>query len=164
MYILVYRRFQQFFSHITTVSGCDSECNAHFNIAVSLKYCCLISQTLNMIPHPDTLSWHWMDQSTPLVWVPSEKQLVPFFTTLVCHGPGSNPWPQESNITIFRQLFTPKVDQTLCGVVKMLSIFYSHFFLFPVQTGLSNFSELKTQLLRSSEKCSCLKIFSSSKT
>ena len=25
--------------------------------------------------------------------MPSEEQLVPFLTTLVCHGPGSNPWP-----------------------------------------------------------------------
>ena len=25
--------------------------------------------------------------------MPSEEQLVPFFTTLVCRGPGSNPWP-----------------------------------------------------------------------
>ena len=24
---------------------------------------------------------------------PSEEQLVPFLTTLVCRGPGSNPWP-----------------------------------------------------------------------
>ena len=25
--------------------------------------------------------------------MPSQEQLVPFFTTLVCHGPGSNLWP-----------------------------------------------------------------------
>ena len=31
-------RFQQFFSHITTVSGCDRELNAHFYSAASLKY------------------------------------------------------------------------------------------------------------------------------
>ena len=30
--------FQQFFSHIMTVSGCDRELNAHFYSAVSLKY------------------------------------------------------------------------------------------------------------------------------
>ena len=30
--------FQQFFSHITTVSGCDRELNAHFYSAASLKY------------------------------------------------------------------------------------------------------------------------------
>ena len=30
--------FQQFFSHITTVSGCDREFNAHFNSAASLKF------------------------------------------------------------------------------------------------------------------------------
>ena len=32
------RRFQQSFSHITTVSGCDRELNAHFYSAASLKY------------------------------------------------------------------------------------------------------------------------------
>ena len=30
--------FIQFFSHITTVSGCDRELNAHFCSAASLKY------------------------------------------------------------------------------------------------------------------------------
>ena len=38
LFVWVLRRFQQFFSHITT-------------------------QTLDMIPHPVTLSWHWVDQS-----------------------------------------------------------------------------------------------------
>ena len=36
--IRVKRRFQQFFSHITTMSGCDRELNAHFYSAASLKY------------------------------------------------------------------------------------------------------------------------------
>ena len=36
--IRVKSRFQQFFSHITTVSGCDKELNAHFYGAASLKY------------------------------------------------------------------------------------------------------------------------------
>ena len=36
--IRVQRRFQQFLSHITTVSGCDRELNAHFYSAASLKY------------------------------------------------------------------------------------------------------------------------------
>ena len=36
--IRVWRRFQQFFSHITTVSGCDRELNAHFYSAATLKY------------------------------------------------------------------------------------------------------------------------------
>ena len=31
-------RFRHFFSHITTVSGCDRELNAHFYSAASLKY------------------------------------------------------------------------------------------------------------------------------
>ena len=30
--------FKQFFSHITMVSGCDRELNAHFHCAKSLKY------------------------------------------------------------------------------------------------------------------------------
>ena len=38
LFVPVKRRFQQFFSHITTVSGCDLELNAHFYGAVSLKY------------------------------------------------------------------------------------------------------------------------------
>ena len=32
------RHFQQFFSHITTVSGCDRKLNAHFYSVASLKY------------------------------------------------------------------------------------------------------------------------------
>ena len=38
LFIWVLRRFQQFFSHITTVSGCDRELNAHFYSAASLTY------------------------------------------------------------------------------------------------------------------------------
>ena len=38
LFVRVLRRFQQFYSHITTVSGCDSELNAHFYSAASLKY------------------------------------------------------------------------------------------------------------------------------
>ena len=76
-----------------TVFGCDKELNAHFYSAASLKY------------HvPDT----WYDTTPghiiltlgqPVLAlprksrVPSEEQLVPFFTTLECGGPGSNPWP-----------------------------------------------------------------------
>ena len=35
---LSYCRFHQVFSHITMVSGCDRELNAHFYSAASLKY------------------------------------------------------------------------------------------------------------------------------
>ena len=38
LFVLVWCRFQQFVSHITTVSGCDRELNAHFYSAASLKY------------------------------------------------------------------------------------------------------------------------------
>ena len=38
LFIRVLRRFQQFFSHITTVPDCDRELNAQFYIAASLKY------------------------------------------------------------------------------------------------------------------------------
>ena len=38
LFVRVLRRFQQIFSHITTVSGCDRELNAHFYSAASLKY------------------------------------------------------------------------------------------------------------------------------
>ena len=38
LFVRVLRRFQHFFSHITTVSGCDRELNAQFYSAASLKY------------------------------------------------------------------------------------------------------------------------------
>ena len=38
LFVRVLRHFQQFFSHITMVSGCDRELNAHFYSAASLKY------------------------------------------------------------------------------------------------------------------------------
>ena len=40
--------------------------------------------------YPDTGLTSYI--STPCVWVPSEEQLVPFLTNLVCR-PGSNHWP-----------------------------------------------------------------------
>ena len=93
LFVRVLCRFQQFFSHITMVSGCDRELSAHFYSAASLKY------------HvPDT--WHnttpchiILTLGRPVLalprksWVPSEEQLVPFLTTLVRRGPGSNPGP-----------------------------------------------------------------------
>ena len=36
--VRVYRRFQQSFSHIKTVSGCNRELNANFYSAASLWY------------------------------------------------------------------------------------------------------------------------------
>ena len=36
----------------------------------------IMPQTHDMIPHPVTLSWHWIDPR--YVWVSSEEQLVPF--------------------------------------------------------------------------------------
>ena len=71
------------------VSGCDRELSAHFYSATSPKY-----------HAPDT--WHGTTPShiilslgRPVLALPSksEEQLVPFLTTLVCRGPGSNPWP-----------------------------------------------------------------------
>ena len=38
MCVRVERHFQQFFSHITMVSGCGRELSAHFYSAASLKY------------------------------------------------------------------------------------------------------------------------------
>ena len=38
MLLFVRIRFQQFFSHIEVVSGCDRELNAHFYSAASLKF------------------------------------------------------------------------------------------------------------------------------
>ena len=42
--------------------------------------------------YPDTASTS--PSSSSQVLVLSEEQLVPFLKTLVCRGPGSNPWPQ----------------------------------------------------------------------
>ena len=78
--------FNIFFSHITTVSGCDRELNAHFYSAASLKY-----------NAPDT----WYDTTPSHIIltlgqsVQSEEQLcvVSFLTTSVCRGAGSNPRP-----------------------------------------------------------------------
>ena len=38
LFVWVLRHFQQFFSYITTVSGCDRELNAHFYNAALLKH------------------------------------------------------------------------------------------------------------------------------
>ena len=46
-FILALCHFQQYFSHITTVSGCSRELNAHFQSAASLKY-----------HAPDTMTWY----------------------------------------------------------------------------------------------------------
>ena len=86
--VLVERRFQQLFSHITTMSGCDRKQCSLFGTA-SLKY-----------HGPDT--WHDTTSShiiltlgRPVLALPrkSECQASTILTSLVCHGPGSNPWP-----------------------------------------------------------------------
>ena len=59
------RRFQQFFSHITTVSGCDRVGSSVLTFIV-LPHCNIMPQTLDMIPHPVTLSGHWVGQSYPV--------------------------------------------------------------------------------------------------
>ena len=72
------------------MSGCGWELNTHFYSAASL--CFIKSQSLYLIaPQP-----HYTDTGatrpspTPKIRVPSGEQLVPFVTTLVCRGPGSN--------------------------------------------------------------------------
>ena len=79
--------------HITTVTGCDRELNAHFYNAASLWY--QIQDTLT-----DTTPSHIIldtgatsPSPTPKIRVPSGEQLVPLLTTLVCRGLGSNPIP-----------------------------------------------------------------------
>ena len=47
-------------SHIKSVSGCYKKLDAHFNGAGWQKY---HPQTLDTIPYPVTLYWHWVDQS-----------------------------------------------------------------------------------------------------
>ena len=58
--------------------------------------------TFIVLPH-----WNTMPQTLDIIltlgrpvialsrksWVPSDEQLILFLTTLVCRGPGSNPWP-----------------------------------------------------------------------
>ena len=88
LFVLVDRRFQQLFSHITTVSGCDRKQCSLFGTALLKHHC------------PDT--WHDTISShiililgRPVLALPrkSECQVSTILTTLVYHGPGSNPWP-----------------------------------------------------------------------
>ena len=96
LFVRVLRRFQQFFNHITMVSGCDMELNAHFYSGASLKY-----------HAPDT--WHDTTPSHIILtlgrpvltlprksWVPSEEQLVPFLTTFGMSRPGIEPRTSHS--------------------------------------------------------------------
>ena len=84
-----YRRFQQFFRHITTMTGCDRELSAHIYCDVSLKY------------HvPDT--WHDTTPSHIILTLPRPVLALPcksdakrgaactILKTLVCRDPGSN--------------------------------------------------------------------------
>ena len=61
---------------------------------IVLPHWSIMSQTLGMIPHPVTLSWHWVDQSWlyPVSLSAKRGAASTIFTTLVCRGPGSNPW------------------------------------------------------------------------
>ena len=88
LFIHVVSRFQQLFSHITTVSSCDRKQCSLFSTA-SLKY-----------RSPDT----WYDTTSshvililrrPVLALPhkSEYQASTILITLVYYGPGSNPWP-----------------------------------------------------------------------
>ena len=93
MLLLLFVQVQQFFSHITTVSGCDQELNVHFYSAASLKY--HDSDTW----HDTTSSHNILTLGRPVLAltgkseVPSEEQQVPFLTTLICRSPRSNTWP-----------------------------------------------------------------------
>ena len=79
------------------MSGCDRELSAHFYSATSLKY-----HVPDMISHPVTLSWHWVDQSQLYSVSLSAKRGAAgvISTTLVRRGPGSNPWPPHCRIQI----------------------------------------------------------------
>ena len=58
---------------------------------IVLPHWSIMPQTLDMIPHPVTLSWHWVDHSTRMpVYIHVCSTIL---TTLVCRGPGLNPWP-----------------------------------------------------------------------
>ena len=86
LFVLVERRFQQLFSHITTIFGCDRKQCPCFS-ATPLKY---------HAPYTwhDTTSGHiililgWSVLALPCK---SECQASTISTTLVCHGPGLNP-------------------------------------------------------------------------
>ena len=79
LFVLVEHRFQQLFSHITTVSGCDE---AKLTFLVLLRWS-IMAQTLILI------------LGRPVLALPrkSECQASTILTTLVYRGPGSNPWP-----------------------------------------------------------------------
>ena len=72
---------------------CDRELNVHFYSAASLKYHAPYTRH-DTTPSHIILTLGRPDLALPRKsWVPSEEQLVPFLTTLVCRGQGSNPWP-----------------------------------------------------------------------
>ena len=48
-------------THPTMLSGCYRKLNAYLYSV--LPHWSIMPQTLDMIPHPITLSWHWIDQS-----------------------------------------------------------------------------------------------------
>ena len=54
LYFICLRHFQQFFSHIVTMCGCDKEYNAHFRV---LPHWNILLQKHCLIFHPSTLYW-----------------------------------------------------------------------------------------------------------
>ena len=82
------RRFQQSFSYIATVSGCDRQLNAHFKSAASLTY--HTSDTWRDIPPSHNILT--LDRPVPLSQcrAQTEEQLIPCLKPLVWLGRGSN--------------------------------------------------------------------------
>ena len=74
------------------MSGCDRELNAHFYSAASLKY--HVPDTW----HDTTPSHIILTLGRPVLALPRKSECQArssyyhFLTTLVCRGPGSNPW------------------------------------------------------------------------
>ena len=89
------RHFQQFFSHITT---CLIATGSSMLTFIVLPHWSIMPQTLDMIPHPVTLSWHWVDQSyLYTVSLRAKRRAAStILMTLVCRSPGSNTWPPVS--------------------------------------------------------------------
>ena len=67
------------FSHITTVSSCDRDLISVLTFIV-LSHWSIMPQTLDMIPHPVTLSWRWVDQSWLYPVSLSAKRVASYIT------------------------------------------------------------------------------------
>ena len=74
---------------------------------IVLPHWSIMLQTLDMIPHPVTLFWHWVDQSWlyPVSLSAKWGTASIILMTLVCRGPGSNsrlPFPRADTLPSYQ--------------------------------------------------------------